>query len=409
MKNIIKIEEPIVNKNRIVCNYTVEGDWKDVFHKEQKFFAEYSIDISMVPVSVAIIPFVSNILPIAWVYDAEILLPSIDKDYYESIPEFKKGYQDMFPMIDFKGSVKADEIVANNIEGQKGAVSFFSGGVDAFNTLACHIDEKPTLITLWGADVKLDDVAGWEKVEKHIKETCLEFELNHVIVKSSFRSFFDEWKMSQKVIKSGDGWWHGFQHGIGIISHAAPIMYSLKRKTIYFASSFTAAEKGKYKCASDPTIDNFVRFCGADVIHDGYEFNRQDKVHNITQFAQKTGRRIALRVCWESSGGSNCCDCEKCWRTILAIYAEGLDPKEFGFQYDNFEKLLRKIYIYRDKMRHNSISRYSPVQTALRKNYTLKTVNKELRWFYKIDVAHVGDFSIPQRIVRKVEKKVLGL
>ncbi len=297
MKNKIIIELPEVSGNRITCSYKVEGEWSKVFKRGKEFFAEYSIDVSRVPQSIAVIPFIANLLPMAWVFDAEIIVSAIDKDFYESIADFKKGYQNMYPMVEFGGKLNVSEIVANNIVDQNGSVAFFSGGVDAFNTMTCHLDEKPTLITVWGADVKIDDLDGWNKVEKHISDTCCEFDIDYVTVKSSFREFLDEWKMTEQVLNSGDGWWHGFQHGLGIISHAAPIMYMLKKKTIYFASSFTAADKGKVTCASDPTIDNYIHFCGSNVIHDGYEFTRQDKVHNLTQFVNKTGKNISLRVC----------------------------------------------------------------------------------------------------------------
>ena len=405
MKNRIKINSPVIEKNRISCTYALEGEWSEVFYQDiNNFFTEYSIDISNVPESIAVIPFLANILPMAWVFDAEIYLPSIDRDFYESIPEFKKGYQDMYPMVDFGGSIIADKVVSNTIEGQKGSAAFFSGGVDAFSTLTCHIDEKPTLITVWGADVKLDDVSGWNKVESHISETSKEFEIDYVTVKSSFREYFDEWKMSQKVEQSGDGWWHGFQHGVGIISHAAPVMYVLRKKNVYFASSFTIADKGKVTCASDPTIDNYIHFCGSNVIHDGYEFTRQDKVHNITQFAEKSEKKIALRVCWESTGGSNCCDCEKCWRTILAVYAEGFNPKDFGFNYADFGELLRKIHRNHESLKWHRESRYAPIQKKLRENYTVDKVEKELVWFYKTDIDQLGEISIPHKIVRKINR-----
>ena len=402
MRNIIKINSPIINNNRITCSYALEGEWNTVFHKETEFFTEYSMDITGIPESVAIIPFLSNILPMAWVFDAEIYVPAIDRDFYDSIPEFKKGYQNMYPMVDFKGSLHVEEIVSNTLEDQKGSAAFFSGGVDAFNTLTNHLDEKPTLITIWGADIKLDDIDGWSKVEKHIGETCNEFELDYVMVKSSFREYLDEWKMSQRVENSGDGWWHGFQHGLGIISHAAPVMYMMKKKNVYFASSFTAADKGKVTCASDPTIDNFIHFCGSNVIHDGYEFTRQDKVHNITEFVRKSGKKISLRVCWESKGGSNCCNCEKCWRTLLAIYAEGFDPRDFGFQYDNFGELLRKIHKNHESLKWHRESRYAPIQKKLREKYTVDEVEKELVWFYKTDIDHLGELSIPQKLIRKI-------
>ena len=401
MRNKVTIDTPIVSKNRITFSYSVEGEWANVFHPDE-FFVEYSIDISSIPESIAIIPILANILPMSWVFDAEIIIKSVDRDFYESIPDFKRGYQEMYPMLNLAGKLSASEIITNNINDQSGAAAFFSGGVDAFGTLISHIDEKPTLLTIWGADVKLNDISGWSKVESHITETGREFDLDHVMIKTSFRNYFDEWKMSQKVLKSGDGWWHGFQHGLGMIAHAAPVMYTLKKKTIYFASSFTIADKGKVTCASDPTIDNFIHFCGVDVIHDGYEYDRQDKVHNITQYSKKSGRKIPLRVCWESTGGSNCCACEKCWRTILAIYAEGFDPKDFGFRYKDFSKLALRIHMEQDKLRSRRETMYKPIQNVMRKNYTQKSVNKNLRWFYDTNIHVLGNMSIPQRIIRKI-------
>jgi hypothetical protein len=406
MNNRIIFNEPEINGNRITATYSVEGEWEEIFHRKEQLFVEYSIDVSAVPTSIAIIPFLANVLPIAWVCDAEIVVPSLDKDFYESIPEFKKGYIEMFPAIEFKGSVTVKDLVSNVIKNQEGALAFFSGGVDAFNTLTNHIDEKPALFTLWGADVKLEDEAGWSVVESHISETAKEFELDYYTVKSSFRRFFNEWKMTCKVEKSGDNWWHGFQHGLGIISHAAPVMYVLKKNTIYFASSFTAADKGKVTCASDPTIDNYIRFCGSHVIHDGYEFNRQGKIHNITQYAEKSGRRIPLRVCWESSGGSNCCKCEKCWRTMMGIYAEGFNPKDFGFEYDDFKSIANYFRVNKDKMRKNRNSRYGPILKKLRENYTADTVDKSLRWLYKTDIQHLGEMTISERVIRKIKRKL---
>lgn len=102
------------------------------------------------------------------------------------------------------------------------------------------------------------------------------------------------------VFKSWDGWWHGFQHGIGLIGQAAPIAFNHKLKSVYIVSTFTI--KDKVTCASDPIIDNFVEFCGWKTIHDGYESTRQDKVHKISRFVKNTGVDVNLRVCWISSG-----------------------------------------------------------------------------------------------------------
>ncbi|WP_207637487.1 hypothetical protein [Butyrivibrio sp. XPD2002] len=76
--------------------------------------------------------------------------------------------------------------------------------------------------------------------------------------------------------------------------------------------------------------------------------------------------------------------------------------------FDDFGKLLKKMHMYRDKMRGYSGPRYAPIQRVLRKNYTAKTVDKNLLWFYNIDIEHLGDFTIPQRIRRKIVQKISG-
>lgn len=406
MRNSIVIDSPVIMGNRINYTYHISGEWKEAFLPDKEFFVEYSCDISSVPESIAVVPLLSNLLPVAWVYDAEIIVPSCDRDFYESIVMFKQGYKDMYPMLEFNGKVTADNLEKNVVSKQDGVAAFFSGGVDAFNTLTQHADEKPTLLTLWGADVKLGDVEGWNRVQKHVEETADSFDVDFVTVRSAFRQIINERVLTEKVAKSGDGWWHGFQHGLGIYSHAAPVAYSLGLKTIYFASSFTAADKGKVTCASDPTIDNFVRFCGAHIVHDGYEFDRQMKVHNITSFSKSTGKKIPLRVCWESEGGSNCCHCEKCFRTILAVYAEGENPNDYGFEYSSFKDLCREIHKKRELLSFHCESRYVPIHKTLRQNYTVNTIEPQLRWFYNADVNRLGEIPLWRKAARKIKRVV---
>lgn len=391
MKNSIKISKPVITSNRIKYNYEVSGDCREAFNLEEEFYIDYSCDISDIPEGIAIVPLLCNILPIAWIYDAEILIETCDKAFYDSIPEIKKGYISMYPRINFKGKISAQKLEVNNYSADNGKAAFFSGGVDAFNTLVCHADEKPLLLTIWGADVKLEDTAGWNNVLAHIKETSSEFNIDYVTIKSCFRRFINTGVLNNKVKElSGDNWWHGFQHGIGIIGHSAPICYSKNKTVVYLASSFTAADKGKVTCASDPTIDNYVKFGNTNIIHDGYEFNRQNKVHNITEYSNQTGKNISLRVCWQSTGGKNCCNCEKCWRTILALYAENSNPNEYGFDYSEHEfkvmtKKMKKCYVPQF-----SELRYRPIQEAMRKNVKYDSLPKELRWFYNINIQKLG-------------------
>lgn len=406
MSNRIVIQFPVIKENKITYTYQVSGEWKQAFRTKETFFIEYSRDISSVPESIAIVPLLGNLLPVAWVYDAEIIVPACDKDFYDSIERFKQGYKDMYPMMQFGGKLTIGRIEESTPADQNGKAAFFSGGVDAFNTLTQHADEKPILLTMWGADVMLEDVEGWNRVKAHLEQTAQDFDIQFVTIKSAFHKILDEGALAKKVAISGESWWHGFQHGLGMYSHGAPLAYALGIKHIYFASSFTAADKGKVTCASDPTIDNFVRFCGASIVHDGYEYTRQMKVHNITEFTRQTGKRIPLRVCWESEGGSNCCHCEKCWRTILEIYAEGENPKEYGFEYANFGELCKEIHINHERLKQYREAFYMPAQNELRQNYTRKTVEPQLRWFYDIDIGHLGETPIWEKIRRKMKRVI---
>ncbi len=392
--NRIIIQSPLVAGNRISYCYQLEGEWTEAFHTNEDFFVEYACPIEGVPEGIAIIPLMCNVLPMAWVYDAEIVVPCLDEEFYRSIPEFKKGYEEMYPRVPFGGKINVSRVQANVPQKSGNTAAFFSGGVDAFQTLIQHLDEKPTLITLWGADVKFEDEEGWKKVVAHLEETKEKFGIETITVKTAFRRILSESILQRKVSRlAGDGWWHGFQHGIGILSHAAPVAYLNGYSTIYFASSFTANDKGKVTCASDPTIDNFLRFCGSKIVHDGYEFCRQDKVHNIVEFYKENGISVPLRVCWSSTGGGNCCTCEKCWRTIFEIAAEKVDVKEFGFEYSLKDaKNARRLYWTKKNVptyRRDSV--YKTAQKVMRANCTIDEIPKELRWFYNIPIKKLGN------------------
>lgn len=405
-ENRIAIQMPFINGKTVEYKYAISGEWQDVFREKESFAIEYSVDISSVPSEILLIPLLTNVLPISWVCDAEIIVPVCDEDFYNCISAIRHGYEDMYPMICFNGKITAKTLKKNVIQSDQGSAMFFSGGVDAFCTLIRHRSEKPALITLWGSDITLDDTVGWDNVNSHSIEVSNTFDVDYIAVKTGFRKFLNAGVLSQKVKSSGDGWWHGFQHGIGIIGHAAPAMYALGKKRVYIASSFTAADKGKVTCASDPSIDNNVRFFGATVIHDGYELTRQDKIQIITRFSRETGIEVPLRVCWESKGGSNCCHCEKCWRTILGIYAAGADPNEFGFNYSSLNELGKEIKHNRVKIGTYKESRYKPIWTAIRKNYSLWTINPGLRWFYLSRFSELETGSKFERMCQKIKNAV---
>ena len=328
--NMIKVLAVNVIGGGLRIGFEVSAELESYFTEERVQEIEYTEDISDVPESVLVIPFVCNVLPIAWLADATLEIPQLDKEFYEGIPGLLEGYKNMSPMLEFKGKVRVGQLVDNSYMASDKVGALFSGGVDAFATLIAHAEEKPRLVTLWGADVKLTDIEGWERVKRHAVDTCREFDLPApLLVRSNFRLLVNEGTLGELVAASGDGWWHGYQHGIAMLGHAAPVAYLQRWKTLYIASSFTPDNKAI--CASDPTIDNKLHLVSTRVWHDQYECHRQQKVGHIVEHCRAVGKNAMLRVCWIISGGTNCCVCEKCQRTIFALLAEGEDPADYGF------------------------------------------------------------------------------
>jgi hypothetical protein len=411
MKNKIIVKEIEIKEYRIDYRYEILGDWKSCFPLNETFFVEYSINISDVPEGIAVIPFLCNLLPIAWVLDAVIVTKEVDEDFLKNSSKIKQGYINMFPMLDFKGRLITKPVKCSSSAGEQNSACFFSGGVDAFHTLISHRSEKPLLITVWGADITFEDIAGWNMMEKCIKHTAGLFDLNHITIKSALRRFIDQDELSKKIVKSGTGWWYGFQHGIGLLGHAAPVAYCFGLETVYIAASFSKDMPGKYVCASDPTIDNQVRFCGTKVYHDGYECNRQEKVRSLCSYSKEHNINLLLHVCWQSLGGCNCSKCEKCYRTILEIISEGYDPNDFNFIWNKKKMKECKRAMYHEIIAGQFIldSYYPPIQENFKKNRSRIKNYESYEWFLNLNFLEFNTLpvkrfnrSLPGKCLRRI-------
>ena len=407
----------IIKKDKVIkYDYEFGEKWKDMLVESEKMYATYEVDISNVPDSVAVIPFLSNILPISWVFDLTIIVPELDKVFYDSIDDIKKGYIDMYPGLDFKGKLVVKKVVENKDE-VNGSSVMFSGGVDAFSTLLNHLDENPDIITIFGADISLKDKTGIDIVNEKNKETADKLKINYYTIFSNFRECINPIFLSGYVAeKINCEWWHDFQHGIALIGLTTPLSYIKKYAKVYIASSFTYNDVGNYTCASDPTIDNHFKFSNIITIHDGFDYDRQAKVHNICEFVKKNNITLKLRVCWISTGGENCCCCEKCYRTIMGIIVERDDPKNYGLGLNKktrakMIKFLKKSLPYDTK--NGNFFNYTPIQKKFNSNYTIEETPKDLMWFrtIKIGIKSMNFYYSMDMFIRKIKsfikKKIL--
>lgn len=404
---IIKLTEINKHNNQVKFSFSVTEGLSDYFSKIP-FVIEYPENIESVPDSIAAIPFVSNVLPIVWLTDSQLQLDELDKAFYDCIPNVRNGFEQMFPESEFKGQIKVDKIVECDIASDGGSATFFSGGLDAVNTLISHFDEKPALISVWGSDIRFDNVDGWNVVHKGIADYSEKYNLPDVVIRSSFRDFDNEGALHRRYSEQlKDSWWHGVKHGIGLLGHAAPYAYLHKLSTVYIASSNCPAN-GLVRCSSSPLTDNHVRFAKAKVIHDGYEFSRQDKIHNVVNYVKSSGDQVSLHVCWESQSGDNCCQCEKCYRTIVGLIAEGAEPVDFGFaDAHSTIKNIRKCLV--DDYKNSALLQlqWTHIQKRLISNVkTLKKIPywKYVKWLVKADLWHPETLKRPMTIRERLSQ-----
>lgn len=405
---IIKVDNVVVEPQSglysIKISFEVTGgsNW----FVSHEFISRYSCDLEGVPYGIAIIPFVCNVLPIVWLTDGVLVCEELDCDFYQSINDFKRGYQEIYPGLSFGGKIECRPVRYKGERGRGHSLVFFSGGVDAFATLFAHIRECPFLFTVCGADIPLDNKTGWSAVEKQIKDTCDKLSLSSIQCYSNFRVFINENSLCKMVQTMGarEDWWHGFQHGIGLIGHSAPVAYKYGVTNNYIASTYTIRERPFATCASDPRIDSFVRFCDSTVVHDQFEYNRQEKLSHIVEFCRQQNIKVYLRVCWLDADGRNCCRCEKCYRTAAGLMAEGVNPADFGFELIDAKRMEYELK-YKMSVPLHCITFWQDTQEAMIRNGANLP---EIEWLklYDTEKLHRNNIKRATRMIHRVKRVV---
>ena len=397
----IKVNELVKSGNRIEVKFEQEG-LDNYVDSSNGVFWDFGVDITNVPDSIAIVPFVTDFLPIAFILDAEIIVDELDQDFYDCISDYREGYKKMAPVLDFKGKVTAGKLVKNDYKVDRDCV-LFSGGIDATCTLVNNDEAVSDCVTVWGADVKSYNEEGWKVLTKSLEDTIKKFGKNWYVVRTNFREIFDEKKLAKCIAATGDGWWHGAQHGVALLGCSAPLSYLFGYKTVHIASSFTA--DCRPVCASDPYTDNCFRVGNTKAHHDGFEYDRCQKVQIIAKAVEEKNITLDLHVCWRDSSGSNCGVCEKCIRSYLDCRAVGVDPSKLGMVCNLPMDKVKSLYWHDyDYTKINVKDRI----TMLKRNMT-KTFGdnypEDLKWLksFNPDLVMVTPYWIVKRTYRNLK------
>ena len=321
-----------VSGNHVDYHFEATGILKPYFSTDTMFI-EYQEDISMVPKSILVAPFVANIIPLAWATNTILWVKELDHTFYDSLIRVYYAYQRMYQHFPLKGDIFPGRFIDNQLDVKRESLLLFSGGLDANCTYVRIRDTKPLLFNIQGWYKSLTDLD--EAADADIRDVNI-FAKREGTDSSSAKSNFAvvvkrmEWEKKIRP-QFGDSWWHGFNHSMAFITIAMPLAYKHGIKNIYIASSVPMGEYAT--CASHITTDSEFRFAGVGgCIHDGAELVRQEKVQTVVEYQKTTGKPYPMRVC--SFNDHNCCECEKCFRTVLGLTAEAVDARDFGFYID---------------------------------------------------------------------------
>jgi hypothetical protein len=184
---------------------------------------------------------------------------------------------------------------------------FFSGGVDSTFSLLRHPDAITDLVYVHGFDVPLAETGLRRAVSGYLRRVAGMFGLNLIEIETDLRSLLDRHCS-----------WRRAGHGVAIAAVAHLLQERFSRVFISSTYSYDIL----VPCGTHPLLDPLWSTASLEFVHDGADTSRAGKVVRV---ARNADARRLLRVCWKAPRADrvNCCRCEKCLRTMVALQAVG--------------------------------------------------------------------------------------
>ncbi|MFC1676093.1 hypothetical protein ACFL3G_03395 [Planctomycetota bacterium] len=191
------------------------------------------------------------------------------------------------------------------------AVSAFSGGVDSCFTIFRHSngtcgrlkENIEAAMLVHGFDIPIEEKDAFERTAVNSKRIVESLGKKLITISTNFRQLGDDWEDA---------------HGAAIASALTLLSGGFSKGLIASTEPYNDLV---LPWGSNPVTDFLLSSDAFSVIHDGASFNRNDKIHAILSWPEAMRY---LRVCWQGhQRDRNCCQCEKCIRTILNFRSIG--------------------------------------------------------------------------------------
>lgn len=327
------IESVRIHKNRL--DVAINNQFKEKY-LTQDFFIEYdeSINLEDLDYSIAILPFIMNVISLVWVSGKDYYVDSMDSEVVTSLEKIKKMFKIFYPKTAWNGRLIPRKVVKNKPiakkQPPKKIALLFSCGVDSTASSLAHRDKQQLLITAWGQSaLPLDNPTFWNKNKSAILAYSKEHDHTNMFIKSNYYYFLNFKKLTRlspeiltwRIDTIEDIGWAGMVAPI-LITHQVPVLHIASTETWDFP----------YPSAANPFIDACISFAGIRVKHDQFELSRFDKISLITHFcSHRLTEKPQLIVCQKKGDVINCNRCEKCLLTALSLFGLGANPAEYGF------------------------------------------------------------------------------
>lgn len=346
MMNKIVLQDISIDGSLVKYKFLVNQEMKRFFNTETMFL-RYEHNMTDVPLSILSIPFVNCMAGLSWLAGAMLFVDEIDETYYHAFKQLKVAYSELHD-TSLSGMFVPSIIRKNEIPKNDQFLLLFGGGVDCHSSYLRNRDRVSAVINIFGWSKNMNDFSEIDESDKKSTQLFADrFGINSFHVSTNFASQFNHKEINNVLCrKLHTSYWYGFLHSMAFLAISAPIAWLNKCSNLMIASSFTK-DRADVHCGSFITTDSEFKFAlNGHTLHDGFELNRQEKVKYLVEYQKQSGVSYPIQAC--SFNDRNCCTCEKCFRTIVELIAEGADPKDFGFYHNGSVTEHWKAVINRD-------------------------------------------------------------
>lgn len=200
---------------------------------------------------------------------------------------------------------------ASNTPRGKKSAAFFSGGVDSYFTIARRlpsntyglpvIGEFDELISVWGFDVSVHDEVGFHVLDQHLVAAAAEIGRRHFLIHTNLRD-------NNTVLMKE---WGPLAHGAGIAFIS--LLLEKRYDRVFFGSSYPVEKQ--FPWGSHSVVDALFSTLNLDIVNDGASTTRVLKTDTVAKYPPA---QSMLHVC-QAVAENNCSECEKCYRTMIAL------------------------------------------------------------------------------------------